>query len=311
VAVVVAAAQFLRSPVRRVGYNGGVVTTHSLFPPSDLGVAPEVDERYCLGCGYNLRGLDGSRDGGRCPECGRPIDRFEHQGLRAPWVHRHRIGAFAAYWQTAALVTFRPGEFAARFHWPRVRFHGSNVFRRWTVCWAASALVLAAAAVAWRYGVGATAAAAILGALAPSALLLMYGATELAAFFTGPRLATDTSEELFRAQMVNDYASAALAWTPAPALVLLAGVWAGKMFAPTPLDTVLFMIAGALAAWVGVLWVGGVLVLFGKALSLSTYVLVLAAVVFPVRFAGLILLTALFVFAPLVSAATGLISLAR
>jgi hypothetical protein len=280
------------------------VTTQSLFQPVD--VVDEEPECYCVGCGYNLRGLEG----GRCPECGRPIDRHEHDGLDAPWVHRRHIGAVPAFWQTAALVTFRPGDFARRFQWPRVRFHGSHLFRLWTVSVAAAALVAAALAVAWRYSVGGVGMTVLAGAVAPSAMLLMYGATELAGFFTGPRLPSDTSEEVFRAHLVNDYASAALAWTPAPAAVLVAGVAAGRLL-PGPVDQAAFLLAGALAAWIGVLWVGGVLVLFGRALSLRTAVLVIAAVFFPVRFAGLVVLTSLFVFAPLACAVGGLISLVR
>lgn len=281
------------------------MTTQPVFQPADVSCGPPEAERYCLGCGYNLRGLTGAR----CPECGRAIDRQEHAGLDVPWAHRSRLGAWAAYWQTAALVTFRPGEFADRFHWARVRFHGSHAFRLWTVGFAACAVVLAAAAVAWHLGAGAVGMTGLAGAIAPSALLLMYGATELAGFFTGPRLPSDSSEEVFRANMVNDYASAALAWTPVPALVLATGVAAGRLVA-SPVDEALFLLAASLAAWVGVLWVGNVLVLFGRALGLRTSLLVLAAVFFPVRFAGLIVLTTLFVFAPLACAVGGMISLA-
>ena len=281
------------------------MTTHSAFQPADVS-DNEASEQYCLDCGYNLRGLPGAR----CPECGRAIDHHEHDGLQAPWVHRRRIGLLAAYWQTAALVTFRPGDFAGRFHWPRVRFHGSHTFRVWTVAWAAGAIVVAAAAVAWRFGVPPAGVVILAAALAPSAAVLMYGATELAGFFAGPRLPSDTSEEVFRANLVNDYASAALAWTPVPAAVVCAAVAAGKLVAG-PADQVLFLLAGALAAWIGVLWVGVVLVLFGRALSIGPGILVLAAVFFPVRFAGLVLLTTLFVFAPLACAAGGLISLVR
>jgi hypothetical protein len=283
--------------------------TVALTAPVTGSVTASEAERYCLGCGYSLRGLAGELAGGRCPECGRVIDPHELEGFCAPWVERQRIGAFAAYWQTAAMVTFRPGDFAGRFHWARVRFHGSHMFRLWTVAWAAGALVVAAMALAWHLGVSATGLAVLGGALAPSALVFAYGATELAGFFTGPRLPSDTSEEVFRARMINDYASAALAWTPAPALVLCAGAAAGRLVAG-PVDEVLFLVAGALAAWVGVLWLGGVLVMFGTALSLRSGILVLAAVFFPIRFAGMAVLTTLFIFAPLACAVGGLISLA-
>lgn len=299
-------AYFLTRTSSGVGYNSVAVTTQSVFQPVDVSCEAPDAERYCLGCGYNLRGLSG----GRCPECGRVIDRHEHAGLDVPWVHRQRLGSWAAYWQTAALVTFRPGEFAGRFHWPRVRFHGSHTFRLWTVAVAAAALVLAAAAITWHLGVGMVGMAVLGGAVAPSALLLIYGATELAGFFTGPRLPSDSSEEVFRANMVNDYASAALAWTPVPAGVLALGVAAGRLVT-SPVDEALFLLAAALAAWVGVLWVGNVLVLFGRALGLRTGLLVLAAVFFPIRFGGLVVLATLFVFAPFACAVGGLISLVR
>jgi hypothetical protein len=108
--------------------------------------------------------------------------------------------------------------------------------------------------------------------------------------------------------MVNDYASAALAWAPVPALATCSAIGAGRLFGPAA-EPVLFLVTGALAAWVGVLWLGGVLVLFGRSLSLGTMSLVLAAIVFPVRFAGVAVLTTLFVFAPLLCAVGGLISL--
>lgn len=283
------------------------MTTQSLFQFGDVSAQVRADdaERYCLGCGYNLRGLSDSR----CPECGRAVDVHEYDGLRAPWVERRRIGAMAAYWQTAALVTFRPGDFVGRFHWRRVRFHGSHTFRLWTVGWAAAAVVVAVGALAWHLGgVGATGLAVLAAALAPSAVVFAYGATELAGFFIGPHMPSDTSEELFRARMINDYASAALAWTPVPAAVLLLAVAAGKA-ADSPADEVLFLLSGALAAWVGVLWLGGALVLFGRALDLGPGALLLSAVIFPVWFAGVAVLTTLFVFAPLACAVGGLISL--
>lgn len=277
------------------------MTAHPAIDPIDETLDAE---HFCLSCGYNLRGLAG----GRCPECGRVIDRQEHDGFRAPWVERHRVGVLPAFWQTAALVTFRPAEFARRFHWPRVRFHGSHLFRWGTVASAAGAVVIAATALAWRQGVGPLGLIMLVAALAPSAVVFAYGATELAGFFTGPRLSSDTSEEVFRAHMVNDYASAALAWTPVPAGVVCAGIGAGRLFGAVP-EQALFLLAGALAAWIGVLWLGGVLTLFGRSLSLGTPALVLAAVVFPVRFAGIAVLTMLFVFAPLLCAVGGLISL--
>src|SRR4051812_29675363 len=50
--------------------------------PADAGL-------FCLGCGYDLRGLSG--DTARCPECGLAIDRTVGGASRIPWAHRARI----------------------------------------------------------------------------------------------------------------------------------------------------------------------------------------------------------------------------
>jgi hypothetical protein len=185
------------------------VTTASLGHITDPAAGDPADDadRYCLGCGYNLRGLEAVH----CPECARLSDGREQAGLRLPWVQRRRIGAFEAYWRTVLLVTFRPGEFAGRFHWPRVRHHGSPGFRGCTIACGSASAALAAAGAAWHFRLSAMGTVVLLGALLPSAAAFFYGATELTGFFTGPRPLSDTSEEGFRARIVNDYASAALA----------------------------------------------------------------------------------------------------
>ena len=279
------------------------MSTHSLIHPQDVAETADSGDRFCLGCGYSLRGLAGAR----CPECGRAIDAEDYEGLRAPWVERKRIGGMAAYWRTAALVTFRPGEFAGRFQWPQVRYHGSHVFRLWTIGWGMGAIVLCAAALGWRANVTAAGAVVVLGAMLPAAAALLYGATELTGFFTGPRLPSDTSEDVFRARMIGDYASAALAWTPLPAAVCCVGVAVGKLLAG-PADELLLMTAAALGVWVGLMWLANVLVLFGRALSLGPPALTLAAILLPVRAAGLAVLVALFVFAPIACGIGGMIS---
>jgi hypothetical protein len=262
---------------------------------------------YCPGCGYDLRGL--AHD--RCPECGRVARRGDRCGVRLPWTQRARLGTAEAFWRTAALVTFRPDEFAARFHWQHVRHHGSAGFRRRTVACAAAASVLAAAGFAWHARLSAHATSVLLGALLPSALAFFYAATELAGFFAGPRPPSDTSEEGFRAAIVNDYASAALAWTPLPALLACAGAAAARAdLSPGPAAAdYLFSLALLCCAAIAVLWLADVLAVFGRALSIGPAGLFLAAVVFPLRFAGLAVLTAVFVFLPLACCVGGLISL--
>ena len=273
--------------------------------PCDTSRAADV---YCLGCGYNLRGLSGEGEaGGRCPECGRPFEAREYAGVRSPWVDRHRVGATAAYWQTVLLVTFRPLDFARRFDWPRVRFHGSSKFRRLTVAWATAAALLAAAALALHYQLTAAGVVVLLGAILPSAALFFHVATELAGFFVGPRLPTDNSEEGFRARIMNDYASAALAWLPLPAVIVWLAVAAERLF-PGTVAPWFFAGAAALTGWVLVLWATDVLILFGAALALGRGALVLAGVFFPIRFGGVAVMTVLFIFAPLACAVGGLVA---
>jgi hypothetical protein len=55
--------------------------------------------------------------------------------------------------------------------------------------------------------------------------------------------------------------------------------------------------------------VGNVLAIFGQALDLGPVELTLAAVFFPVRFAGLAVLTVVFLFLPLACCVGGIISL--
>jgi hypothetical protein len=292
------------------GYKPGM-TAPSAVPVANLNTdASRNADVYCLGCGYNLRGLEGegAAADARCPECGRPFDALEYAGVRAPWVERHRVGHFAAYWHTVLLVTFRPLEFAGRFRWPQVRFHGSAQFRRLTVAWASGAAVLAAAALAWHLRVPPVGFLIVLGAVAPSAALFFYCATEFKGYFTGPRLPTDTSEEGFRARIVNDYASAALAWLAVPAGVVCFAVVLEKLY-PGPMTEWVFTAAVALLAWVLVLWATDVLVLFGAALALGRGAMVLTGVFFPLRFAGMALMIALFIFAPLACAVGGLVSM--
>lgn len=288
------------------------MTAQSAVPVPAFDAEPRGSLRdadvYCLGCGYNLRGLAGEGEaGGRCPECGRPFEAREYAGVRSPWVDRHRVGVPMAYWRTVLLVTFRPLDFARRFDWPRVRFHGSSTFRRLTVASATAAALLAAAAVALHYQLTAAGVVVLLGAMLPSAALFFYVATELAGFFVGPRLPTDNSEEGFRARIMNDYASAALAWLPLPGVLICLAVATGRLF-PGTIAPWLFAGAAALTGWVLVLWATDVLILFGTALALGRGALVLAGVFFPIRFAGVAVMTVLFIFAPLACAVGGFVS---
>jgi hypothetical protein len=66
----------------------------------------EEAARYCVGCGYNLRGVLSDR----CPECGLEID--ASNASIVAWEHRKRLGRWRAFWGTAWMATFRPERLA-------------------------------------------------------------------------------------------------------------------------------------------------------------------------------------------------------
>jgi hypothetical protein len=60
-----------------------------------------IDDRFCLGCGYNLHGLASDR----CPECGLAIDAGGDS--RIPWDARHQMGSVRAFRRTMFEAMFR------------------------------------------------------------------------------------------------------------------------------------------------------------------------------------------------------------
>jgi hypothetical protein len=59
-------------------------------------------ERYCAGCGYNLRGLTSAR----CPECGLEIEAAA--GSAIPWEAWRELGNVHAFWRTFREAAFHP-----------------------------------------------------------------------------------------------------------------------------------------------------------------------------------------------------------
>jgi hypothetical protein len=84
-----------------------------------------IVELYCPNCGYDLRGIDSAR----CPECGAEIDRSKFGESILPWLHRHQIGRFRAFWRTVRMATFRPKALAEEMSRP-ARFADAILFRR-------------------------------------------------------------------------------------------------------------------------------------------------------------------------------------
>lgn len=68
--------------------------------PTDLDI-----DRYCIGCGYNLRGIASDR----CPECG--LDTAA-TGSAVAWEGRKHMGIYRAFRQTVLNVSFRPRRLA-------------------------------------------------------------------------------------------------------------------------------------------------------------------------------------------------------
>jgi len=76
--------------------------------------AQSTEDRYCLGCGYNQRGITSDR----CPECGQLYAKTPPSPLRIPWLHRKYLGRLAAYWLTIRLVLFRREQFGQEIAHP-------------------------------------------------------------------------------------------------------------------------------------------------------------------------------------------------
>jgi hypothetical protein len=114
--------------------------TETLSTPIDL------PDRFCPGCGYDLRGIGSDR----CPECGLTIDRTLAATSTIPWTHRRRIGVVHAYLKTVEMVIRWPGRLAREIERP-VEFRDAIVFRRVTAT-LATVSVLALAVVLFIMG---------------------------------------------------------------------------------------------------------------------------------------------------------------
>src|SRR3954466_6785156 len=93
--------------------------------PQPTQASDVAETLYCPDCNYDLRGI-GEAD--RCPECGLAIDRDELATSRIPWVHRHRIGRFRAYWRTVWLAMVRTKSLGREVHRP-VAYADAQRFR--------------------------------------------------------------------------------------------------------------------------------------------------------------------------------------
>src|SRR4051812_28321327 len=111
----------------------------TVFDPS--APVPEEYDVFCEGCGYSLVGLAADR----CPECGRPFSGGELPYARVAWLHRRRIGRWAAYWRTVRHVVRRPKSFSVELCRPvRISALDAKRFRATTCFVAATSLAVTA-----------------------------------------------------------------------------------------------------------------------------------------------------------------------
>lgn len=113
---------------------------------TDLSTAISTPERFCPGCGYDLRGIDSER----CPECGLATDHAVSATSVIPWVHRRRIGRWRAYFRTMMMAIRRPAALAADVARP-VLLRDALVFRRVTTALVAVPCMLALLLVTFLY----------------------------------------------------------------------------------------------------------------------------------------------------------------
>jgi len=246
-------------------------------------------EQFCPECGYSLRG-HGSGDGAAevcCPECGFAVDlRTLHRSI-IPWVHRHEIGRWRAYWRTVWLVSQRPRLVAAEASKP-LRIEDAEGFRRVT---AVLAFVPLAALVLWGYTTATAEYARIdfslwqglyisfgkgsgplltrghalgwvlewvvVAALLLGLWLFVLGVTGIASYFFHPRHLNVVQQN--RAVTLSYFSSAVLAWTPVSVTILTLGVACGQIRATDWQSAQLLRNASVVAV------VTGVVMLLGQA----------------------------------------------
>jgi hypothetical protein len=104
-----------------------------------LQASTDLPDRFCPGCGYNLRGITSDR----CPECGLMIDPTLVATSTIPWTHRRRLGVVRAYLKTVETAVRWPSRLAREVERP-VDFGDAILFRRVTATIAAAPVLLSA-----------------------------------------------------------------------------------------------------------------------------------------------------------------------
>ena len=235
------------SPVRE--------TNNAPAPPPG-GIAHDL---FCQTCGYNLRALVSDR----CPECGDSLDTVRTREPQIPWVYRHQLGRFRAYWQTVRMVMFNQRRFCEEMARP-VNFAESQRFRWVTVLHVYVPLVLGTAFLLFVDSSGAFGPrrpqftsdlpmeiqAGIAALVAVALFLFLAAATGVPSYFFHPKVAPVPLQN--RAIALSYYAAGPMAVTAVP--VFAAAVAApfspdSKLRMGLMLFAVLFFFIAQVGAW--------------------------------------------------------------
>jgi hypothetical protein len=274
----------------------------------------------CPTCGYNLRGTASDR----CPECGSPIDRANLSTSIIPWINRHAIGGWRAYWRTVWLVLRNPSRVGREVGKP-ITFGGTAGFRRATVLVLSALLALTAggtylAARAeladmvqfwnanWLYGVDAsmmrrldlllpTATGWLVWPLIPLYVwLFLQGMVGVSGYWFHP--ASISTAHQNRALALSNLAAAPLVLLPVSCVIVLLtlGVMSGANYTRTgyafqALALAAMVTAAVLGAWAIWMFWWGTLRLLRTATAASTGRQVAAGILLPLSWLAIALLT--------------------
>ena len=192
-------------------------------------------QRRCVGCGYDLRGLEQLR----CPECGLAFDPNHLPRADIPWLKRGDIlidanatggNALLAYWRTVWLVLARPRKFGATV-WQDVEVDATEAARfRWvTIGLAVGSLLATLLPVFSPLSLGALVTLAIMSGPIVAFFWMATGRFDIVPF-----VARWLAQEL-RFRRLHDLSCAGLALAPVVPMFLLLGLimgWSGSYVGP-------------------------------------------------------------------------------
>jgi MFS family permease len=182
-------------------------------------------ERFCIGCGYNLRGIDSDR----CPECGTVVDRSALATSVIPWSHRRTLGIASAYLRTVKLSILHPAKLAQEIGRP-ASFPDAILFRRITAGLATVsiiALIICLVCVNFTFGDLSGDHFEIVGVVVFWICVWFFFLTSggVASYWFAP--SSRPIEQQNRAIAISYYASGPLGLTPIPITLIIAAILLG------------------------------------------------------------------------------------